>query len=77
MLNIFTDNWDNLPVLDDHERMLRIITSNPMNELYVIVDDVVDDEELEEELRWSLSRQYGRRGQRMYKSYEDVSDLYR
>lgn len=71
MLNIFTDNWDNPPVLNDGERMLRIITDNPCNELYVIVDDSLDDDELEDEIRFALRHKFGASVE--YGGFEDAS----
>ena len=75
MLDIFTDNWSECPTINDSERMLRIVTDNPSDELYAIVDGLMDEDEIEDEIRWSLRKKYGKRD--MYQSYEDVSDLYR
>jgi len=71
MLDIFTDNWDNPPVLNDGERMLRILTDNPVNELYVIVDDSIDDDELHEEILFALRHKFGTSAE--YGGFEDAS----
>lgn len=71
MLNIFTDNWVNPPVLNDGERMLRILTGNPVNELYVIVDDSMDDDEVNDEIRFALRHKCGKHME--YGGFEDVS----
>lgn len=73
MLDIFTDNWDNPPVLNDGERMLRILTDNPVNELYVIVDDSMDDDEVHDEIRSALRHKYGKHME--YGGYEDASHI--
>lgn len=75
MLDIFTDSWSEYPTINNNERMLRIVTDNPSDELYTIVDGLMDEDEIEDEIRWSLRKKYGKRD--MYQSYEDVSDLYR
>ena len=69
MLNIFTDNWNDTPTLNEGERMLRIVTENPSDNLYVIVDDSMDEDDLEDEIRFALRRKYGCE----YGGYEDVS----
>lgn len=71
MLDIFTDNWDNTPVLNDGERLVRILTNNPMNELYTIVDDSMDDDEIHEEIQFALRRKSGKAVQ--YGGFEDAS----
>lgn len=74
MLDIFTDNWDNPPVLNDGERMLRILTDNPLNELYVIVDDSMDDDEVHDEIRFALRHKYGIQHME-YGGFEDASHI--
>ena len=71
MLDIFTDNWDNPPILSEGERMLRILTDNPCDELYVIVDDSMDDDEVHDEIQFALRRKLGKAAQ--YGGFEDSS----
>jgi hypothetical protein len=72
MLNIFTDNWMEPPILQEGDRMLHIDTGNPMDNLFVIVDDRVED--VDQEIRLALRRKHGRNY--TYRGYEDVTDLY-
>jgi len=73
MLNIFSGNWMDTPILNDGERMLRILTGNPMDDLYVIVGDSMDEDDLESEIRFALRHKYGKRGSNLYRGYEDAS----
>lgn len=69
MLNIFTDNWENPPILNDGERMLHIFTRDPGSALYTLVDDSIDD--VDGEIRFALRHKYGKHY--YYNGYEDVS----
>lgn len=73
MLELFTDNWNNPPVLNDGERMLRIITGNSLDELYAVVDGSMGDDEIEEEVRFAIRRRFGR--VHGYAGYEDASHI--
>lgn len=70
MLNIFTDNWDELPTLNEGERLVRIITDNSCDELYTIIDDSTD----EDDIAFALRRKCGQYVQ--YEGYEDQTFLY-
>ena len=70
-LTIRNDN-DYTP--NEWERMLRIVTDNSCEELYVVVPSDMDDDEIEDEIRFSLRRRFGKTfGSKMYCGYEDVS----
>lgn len=72
MLDIFSNNWDDLPELNDGERLIRIITGNWVESLYAIV---TDDMDLEYEIRTALRFKHGR--SYTYEGYEDATYLYR
>lgn len=72
MLDIFSNDWDDLPELNDGERLIRIITGNWMDSLYAIV---TDDMDIEYEIRTALRFRYGR--SYTYEGYEDATYLYR
>lgn len=67
MLNIFKDNWENPPILNEGERMLRIM--GYYDALYVIVDDDVED--VDEAIRAALRAKYGKNY--LYEGWKDVS----
>lgn len=73
MLDIFTDNWMELPTLNDNEHMYRIYTNNRNDVLFVIADDSMSYEELEEEVRFALRRKRGKAVRLL--EIEDVSCL--
>lgn len=60
MLNLFTDNWMDPPILNEGEKMIRIMTSNDMNILYAIVDETMTAEEIDEEASFALRKGYGK-----------------
>lgn len=70
MLNIFTDNWMEVPTLNEGERMYRIINEYGM-ELYVITD--LEGDELEEEIGFAMRQKYG--NDILFDGFEDVSFL--
>lgn len=80
MLEIFTDNWDEPPALNDGERLCRIVTTNPCDSMYAVRTREMDGEEHEDEfhaeVRLALRRKLGRRGPSAYLGFEDVTDLY-
>lgn len=57
MLNIFTDNWDNPPILNEDESVYRIYTSNHNDVLYAITD--LTGDELDDEVRFALRHTFG------------------
>lgn len=59
MLNIFTDNWENPPILNDGERMLQLFAGLRGDAYYVIVDDSLDDDELDDEICRALRHKFG------------------
>lgn len=63
---------DTLHVPDD-SRLIRILTGNPCSSLHCFVPDDIDEDELENELRLTLWRRYGKSS--LYDGYEDVSCL--
>lgn len=71
MLNIFTDNWDKLPTLNEGEHLLRIITDNIYDELYVIVDEDMD---ADDEIRRALRHKFG--SAVCYGGYLDMEYMY-
>ena len=68
-MEIFTDNWMNTPTLNDGEKLVKIATDNPIDELYAIINDTMDDPD--EELAFALRKKFGRTIK--YGGYEDVS----
>ena len=71
MLNLFTDNWDVPPTLNDGERMVNVMTDNSTDILYAIVDDDMSSEEVDEECAFALRQKYGRGVH--YEGYADAS----
>lgn len=72
MLEIFTDNWDDVPVLSEDEHLVHILTGSAADYLLAIVDDSVDD--VDDELARALRRRHGRHA--AYCGYEDVTEVY-
>lgn len=70
-MELLTDNWDNPPRLNEGERMLRLIDRS--NELYAIVSDDMDEEEIESEIRLALRKKFGKGHE--YNGYEDASHI--
>lgn len=79
--NIFTDNWDEPPVLRDGERLYRIHTDNPSDNLFTVRPangryNRITDEDFREHVRSMLRGKFGKRGWYMLDELEDVTDLY-
>lgn len=74
MLDIFTDNWDELPTLNDGERLVHIVTGNPCDVLYTIIDGNASEDEIDEDIIFALRHKFGRRVR--YRYTEDMMYLY-
>lgn len=75
-MELFTDNWDNPPVLYEGERLYRIVTDNPCDSLYVVRPADMGEDDLISEVRWALIRKYGKRGKEIMFGFEDVTGLH-
>lgn len=75
-MELFTDNWDNPPVLYEGERLYRIVTDNPCDNLLAVCPADMGEDDLIDEIRWALIRKYGKRGKAIMFGFEDVTDLY-
>lgn len=75
-MKLFTDNWGNVPTLYEGERLYRVITDNPNDNLYVVRPADMSEDDLISEVRLALIRKYGRRGKAIMFGFEDVTDLY-
>lgn len=73
MLDLYTDNCT--PTTCEGDRVLRIITANPCDEIITVVDGDMGDGAIEEEVRLALRHKFGR-NYPGYKGFEDVTDLY-
>lgn len=73
MLDLYTDNCT--PTTCEGDRVLRIITANPCDEIITVVDGGMGDDAIEEEVRLALRHKFGR-NYPDYEGYEDVTDLY-
>ena len=58
MLDIFTDNWNELPELNEDEHIYRIHTNNPSDNLYTITD--LTGDELYDEVAFAIRRKHGK-----------------
>lgn len=57
-------------------RLIRILSSNPSDSVYCFVPRDTDEDELEDELRLTFAKKYGRSSYGpFYDGYEDVSYL--
>lgn len=61
MFDIFTDNWDEPPALYPSERLIRIRTNNPSDELYAIWSFARDGDAgiLRDDVALALRRKFG------------------
>lgn len=79
--NIFTDNWDEPPVLYEGERLYRIHTTNPSDNLFTVRPadgryNRITDDEFREHVRSMLRAKFGKRGWYMLDRLEDVTDYW-
>lgn len=73
MKNIFTDNWSELPFLNEGDRLISIETDNPENYLYTIWENGETEEDFIDEVKYALRRKYGRS---CYVGYEDATEFF-
>ena len=73
MLDLYTDNCT--PTTCEGDRILRIITANPCDEILAVVDCGMGEDAIEDEARLALRHKFGR-NYPGYEGYEDVTDLY-
>lgn len=73
MLDLYTDNCT--PTTCEGDRVLRIITANPCDEIITVVDGDMGDDDIEEEVRIALRHKFGRYCPD-YRGYEDVTELW-